>query len=269
MRWMVYRRVPTRSSLRASSAVTSPLSEPRANVIHKPAPLGRGVSEGPRNRSKRHALRQCERCPPPTSGGMLMRTMSNIAARSVNLQGNCLVDDATGWAVGDGGLIVATHDGGERWLTQGESDKDLRAVCFVDGERGWVAGRDGTILRTDDGGDRWEAVRSGTDRNLYGICFASSGRTGWAVGDSGTILASTDGGATWRPQPAGDAHLTRCFAQDDRRAWAVGRRGRILATTDGVKWTVQASGTEIDLRAVVAASADVAWAVGRRGTVLH
>lgn len=183
-------------------------------------------------------------------------TMWNIAPRSVNLQGVCLVDEAHGWAVGDGGMILATRDGGSSWSPQGDTDKDLRAVSFVDTLRGWAAGRDGILLHTEDGGRHWRRQDSGTERNLYGVSFAPSGRTGWAVGDDGTVLASRDGGHTWQPQRTGaDAHFTRCFAQDDRVAWIVGKKGRILATTDaGATWTVQESGTAADLRGVFAVS---------------
>src|SRR5579875_1433946 len=103
-------------------------------------------------------------------------TTCDIAPRSVNLQGICLVDNANGWAVGDGGMILATSDGGSRWVPQGHTDTDLRAVCFAGTERGWIAGRDGTILRTEDGGRHWDTCDSGTSRNLYGISFAPSGR---------------------------------------------------------------------------------------------
>ena len=66
-------------------------------------------------------------------------TVCNVAPRSVNLQGLCLVDGTNAWAVGDGGMILVTRDAGARWTAQGHTDKDLRAVHFADTERGWIA----------------------------------------------------------------------------------------------------------------------------------
>ncbi len=57
-------------------------------------------------------------------------TTCGITPRSVNMQGACLVDAATAWAVGDGGMILATGDGGARWTPQGHTDEALAERGF-------------------------------------------------------------------------------------------------------------------------------------------
>lgn len=47
--------------------------------------------------------------------------------------------------------------------------------------------------------DRWDAVASGTENTLRGVCVADK-KHAWAVGDKGTILATADGGKTWASQ---------------------------------------------------------------------
>ena len=73
------------------------------------------------------------------------------------------VDSSFGWAVGDGGEIIHTEDGGETWSIQESADRYqkpwLADVSFVDRQNGWAVGSmsgngppDGKILHTSSGG---------------------------------------------------------------------------------------------------------------------
>jgi len=58
------------------------------------------------------------------------------------------VDVNTGWAVGEGGIIVHTTDGGAYWTTQTSGTTErLIGVHFVDANTGWAVGSNGTILK--------------------------------------------------------------------------------------------------------------------------
>ena len=63
-----------------------------------------------------------------------------------------------GWAVGSGGTILKTTDGGKRWkkISSGTSAL-LTNVYFLDQKRGWAIGANGTIRRSMDGGESWTA----------------------------------------------------------------------------------------------------------------
>lgn len=64
-----------------------------------------------------------------------------------------------GWAVGDGGLILATTDGAHGWTEQtSETTATLRGAFFLDSKRGWVVGDLGTVLGTGDGGQHWTTL---------------------------------------------------------------------------------------------------------------
>jgi hypothetical protein len=70
-----------------------------------------------------------------------------------------MVDATSGWAVGDGGLILHTGDG-STWTPQASGVAfDLTAVSAVDGQNAWAVGDGETILRTSDGGAHWVAGR--------------------------------------------------------------------------------------------------------------
>ncbi|MCC6295751.1 MAG: hypothetical protein IT469_03470, partial [Pseudomonadales bacterium] len=101
---------------------------------------------------------------------------------------------------------------------------DLQAVFFVDAQRGWAVGDGGTVIATRDGGARWQPQASGTQAWLQSLHFAADGQRGWAVGVDGTVIATRDGGASWQPQASGTQRpLTSIgFAADGQRGWAVG-----------------------------------------------
>ena len=141
----------------------------------------------------------------------------------------------TGWAVGDGGTILATGDGGPPpgHRKPAAPTSTSSSVHFAGPETGWAVGGGGTILATGDGGATWTPQTSGTEQDLRGVHFAGP-ETGWAVGEGGTILATRDGGATWTPQTSGtDEPLTGVHFADPETGWAVGEGGTILATRDG------------------------------------
>lgn len=114
-----------------------------------------------------------------------------------------------GWAVGEGGTILATDDGGRTWRQVPRQRGDLEDVDsfddvdFVDRLHGWAVGwgdaadGPGVILATSDGGHTW--VRQYAlpgDEDLDAVDFIDA-RRGWAAG-GGQVLASDDGGLSWR-----------------------------------------------------------------------
>jgi photosystem II stability/assembly factor-like uncharacterized protein len=113
-------------------------------------------------------------------------------ASSVRLNAVEFADARTGWAVGAGGRIYATADGGRTWRPQSSGiNSDLYDVKFLDARTGWVVGGDGTVLRTIDGGRTWLAETPQTPHTLERLFFIGRTRA-WAVGFGGTIIGLRD-----------------------------------------------------------------------------
>ena len=78
-----------------------------------------------------------------------------------NLAGVAAPTAGLRWAVGAGGVIVASTDGGTTWAAQdSHATADLNGVAFVDAHNGWAVGAGGVIVATTDGGTTWAAQDS-------------------------------------------------------------------------------------------------------------
>ncbi len=108
------------------------------------------------------------------------------------------------WAVGDGGLVVTTINGGVSWKSpqtrlpaDARDTFDFRALAVRDNHI-WIAGRPGSVIwHSGDGGVSWERQLTGQTVPITALSF-SSPTEGAAVGALGMILTTTDGGRTWQ-----------------------------------------------------------------------
>lgn len=149
------------------------------------------------------------------------------------------INDSTGWAVGESGLVVYTNDKGETWLFSSTppNGESLRAVQFVDNDNGCVVGKltneTGLIFKSYDGGINWEQKLGDTIPPLNDLVFIDE-LNGWAIGNSGTILHTDDGGETWEYQESGtNADLNKVCFVDVNNSWICGLNGTILYTDNG------------------------------------
>ena len=152
---------------------------------------------------------------------------------SVTLTALSFVSPREGWAVGHGGVVLHTQDGGEQWTLQLEGkraaqialaaavaaesagqpeaakrkqdaerlvtdgpDKPLFDVRFADAQNGLVVGAYGLAFATRDGGRSWESRMGAIDnpRAMHLYSIAARGDEWFIVGEQGTVLRSGDGG---------------------------------------------------------------------------
>ncbi len=194
------------------------------------------------------------------------------------LNETCIVpgSTSTGFAVGNGGTILMTEDGGTSWKAKNSgTTTDLHGIAFASADNGLAVGLDGLVLRTINGGQNWTKVASVTvTTGLHAV--AVSGQTAVAVGSSGTIIRSADGGATWTNETlSGTGHLRAVFMVDASTAYAVGDAGAMIRTRDGGNnWTSMTKGsgserwTMENLYDVYFATALNGYVVGANGTFL-
>lgn len=114
-----------------------------------------------------------------------------------------MVNDESGWAVGESGTLLNTTNGGKSWkqinLPRGTSEIDLETLSVAK-NRIWFAGDPGTVIysmNTETG--QITSHRTPIRMRINQLRFLDH-LHGWAVGGGGAIIATTDGGKNWHVQ---------------------------------------------------------------------
>ena len=246
-----------------------------------------------------------------TPGGMLGRTRDG--GRTWHIRSNVVPDMGSdfafgeiqfrdslfGCAVGAGGVVMMTADGGNFWrkVRSGRSSTDaMMDLQMMGWRKGWALGP-ATIIGTNDGGETWFGLEYNRSENGYlsgrGLDFVDEQR-GWLVSHGAQLFRTDDGGDTWTkvelPLPSGQRPTLNDIAfVDGSHGWIVGEKGTVFATSDGGEsWEAQEFGipvervlpkgekprppdiipglddgpSKLDLYAVKFADAQRGWAVG-------
>jgi len=175
-----------------------------------------------------------------TNGGATWNVQYSAAYESL-LRSIYMVDQNTGYAVGENGIVMKTTNEGTNWSQQNViSSFHLYDVYFASGTTGWVIGEYlgvphyAAIFKTTDGGVNWNETSLGIDESLSGIYFTDMTH-GWAVGGSpssgGSIYYTSDGGDNWIQQNIPSVEfLYQVYFFDENHGWASGHLGTIIAT---------------------------------------
>lgn len=175
-------------------------------------------------------------------GGATFRQADAVPV-ATTLTGVSFVDEREGWAVGHGGVVLHTADGGRHWTLQRsdlERDQPLLAVHFFDARHGVAVGLWSLVLVTQDGGGSWQSVTLPSppgarriDLNLYGLFAAANGDL-YACAEQGKLLRSGDRGNSWQVLDTGyRGSLWAGAALSDGSLLVGGLRGTLLRSGDG------------------------------------
>ncbi|NMG74958.1 WD40/YVTN/BNR-like repeat-containing protein [Aromatoleum diolicum] len=186
------------------------------------------------------------------------------------------VDDERGWAVGHGGVILVTSDGGANWQLQTTLDEKpvLLSVHFTDAQRGYAVGAYGVAFVTADGGRNWApmAVGSGHDADLHlNHVFATREGALFLAAETGVAFRSTDRGGHWTKLATGvSGSLWSGLERSNGEVVLLGMSGRVIASRDGGNtWQVRETGTEQSLTSAIALPNGGMIIVGAGGVVLR
>jgi photosystem II stability/assembly factor-like uncharacterized protein len=140
-----------------------------------------------------------------------------------------------GWAVGHGGVVLHTADGGKSWERQLEGVQAAQmALENAQAKAGRVGPEDLDAQQMVDNANL--LVKDGPDKPFLDLYFVND-RVGFVVGSYGLIFKTQDGGATWKclmdsvenPQ---SLNLYAIRAAGDA-VYLVGEQGLFLVSKDG------------------------------------
>jgi photosystem II stability/assembly factor-like uncharacterized protein len=141
-----------------------------------------------------------------------------------------------GWAVGAGGCLLKTSNGGLNWQTLLlEVNLNLNSVWFTSQNNGFIVGNNGLIMKTSDGGQTWS--QNFLNGNLYEVQFYNSS-VGYVTNEFGNIYKTTDGGITWNQNLSGVMNsLFGLKVVNSEIVFAAGAGGLIIKSTNaGSSW---------------------------------
>jgi len=171
-------------------------------------------------------------------------------------------DEKTGWAVGNGGAILRTNDGGATWEKQFDgnalvealdgdvqglradrrqrlvsegADKPFLDIYVKDADNAIAVGAYGLIFATSDGGRHWLPAfgRIGTAEERHFYAIRKIGSRLYLAGEQGAVYRSADDGSTFQPVDVGGkaTYFSIVGAQDD--IVLLGLRGTAYRSTNG------------------------------------
>lgn len=129
--------------------------------------------------------------------------MQQNSGTSLNLFSIRFLNENTGWAAGDSGLILKTTDAGNNWVSSRFGNTLLRAMHFIDENTGVIVGGNyppiwgsptRIIIRTTNGGVNWNTIMNTYDTYFTNIQFVND-----SVGFIGFygVYKSADKGSNW------------------------------------------------------------------------
>jgi photosystem II stability/assembly factor-like uncharacterized protein len=152
---------------------------------------------------------------------------------SVNLYGVTYSNvNSNKWlAVGDGGTIIRSIDGGITWSNVTSPVVDALRGVALHGNIGLAVGISGRVVRSTDAGITWVEETRPTTRNLYSVSMSDFMTV--ITGHEGTIFVSYDNGLTWTFHTAGTASILFGVSVNGNTAVGVGGAGAVVMSVNG------------------------------------
>jgi photosystem II stability/assembly factor-like uncharacterized protein len=219
-------------------------------------------------------LSSCEKdCPVcPDNNGETQDPVGWFAQTAPNEEsyfGLHVFDANTAVAVGSGGFIIRTTDGGDTWsvVSSGSTDR-LHRVSFV-GDTGWAVGLSSVILKSTDAGLTWTPQDAGVTTHFRSVHFIDE-NVGWVAASpwgtpemDGYVLKTTDGGDSWQVQLTEPSNAV-CFVDAD--SGLAGTTGGVYRTTDGGDtWQFVDMGAPRTINQIFFVDTLTGWAVCQEG----
>ena len=173
-----------------------------------------------------------------------------------------------GWAVGHGGVVLHTSDGGAHWVTQ--LDGRQSAMLAVRHFEQALAAGDAAAERLL--GREKRLVSDGGTQSFLSVHFENE-RTGYIVGAFIRIFRTDDGGKSWVPWMAhtdnpDELHFNAVTGSAER-VYLAGERGMVWVLDDSGRFVARPTPYEGSLFGLVVNGAEGVIAFGMRGSVFR
>ena len=153
---------------------------------------------------------------------------------STTLTAVSFAGDREGWAVGHGGVVLHTQDGGETWVKQADG-KSLAQAALQSAEEA-LKRSPNSAAAARAVSDANALVADGPDKPLLDVLFQDA-QHGWIVGAYNLFFETRDGGKTWvgagqRLSNPKALHLNAIAAQGEV-IYIVGEQGQMHRSLNG------------------------------------
>jgi len=203
---------------------------------------------------------------------LIILALCSSQAFSQGLNALVAVDTSNIYAFGNGGKVVASHNGGLTWSRNTGGTVNYLCASNVAGNI-FVGGSDGKVYSTVSPSHNLTGVATGTTNAISGISMKGF-IAGYVCADGGLVYKTTDFGVTWVLKNSGipNVKLNAISFGDESNGVTVGNGGAIYKTTNGGNnWTAVTSGTTRNLLAVRSIMFDYfvagEWGVFFKGTI--
>jgi len=146
------------------------------------------------------------------------------------------INQNTGWACGDGGVILKTTNGGLNWFAQNSSVLNrLEGIDAIDASTIYCVGWLNTILKSTNGGTDWLIIRAdATGGPRFFKTFFLNQNTGWLLrSGGGYVLRTTDGCASFDSTFTNNSFNRDIYFKDALTGVLCGDGAWVMRSTDG------------------------------------
>jgi photosystem II stability/assembly factor-like uncharacterized protein len=146
-------------------------------------------------------------------------------------------DENLGIAVGNGGTILRTADGGAIWEDISiDPSSNFFGMHFKDEENIWMCGSQGRVFKGSNNATQYTEVSSiGNSGNEI---HAVTNSTIVVADEDGNLYRSMDAGASWNSVYSTSGIMSSVYFFDEQQGYAAGEGGVLLTSSDGgANWT--------------------------------
>ncbi len=174
----------------------------------------------------------------PYVGAQWVQQTSGVTTSLLDID---FINENTGWACGDGGVVVKTTNGGVNWVQQNTGLlKRLEGIDAVDANTIYSVGWFQTIIKSTNGGSNWQIIRDGPTGvgSTFFKCFFINLNTGWLLrSGGGYVLKTTNGGISFDSVFTNNSFNRDIYFKDVNTGVICGDGAWIIRSTDGgVSW---------------------------------